>query len=281
MSQYIHDEGSFEGIHATKIYFQFFKPRSYKNVIIYIHGMGEHSGRYRFPIEYFIDKKIAFYGLDHRGHGRSGGKWGHVDRFSDYLADLKTFHNIVRKREGDKRLFMFGQGLGGLIAVRYIQEYPDGISGVMISSSTLKLKHEVSPFVSYVGDRLSRYLPRFSMTMEIDPIYLTHDKDVVKKYMEDELVHNKVTARFFTECSSAMKVVFQKAETVTLPFMIMHAGADEVVNPDGCREFFEKIPSTDKALVIYEGMYHEITNETERERVFKDIEKWLKPRLKE
>jgi acylglycerol lipase len=269
MSQYIHDEGSFEGIGATKIYFQFFKPRSYQNVVIYAHGMGEHSGRYRFPIEYFIDKKIAFYGLDHRGHGKSKGKWGHVTSFNDYLNDFRTFHNIVKKREGDKRYFILGQGLGGLIAVRYVQEYPDGVSGVMISSSALKLKHTISPFIAYVGDT------------EIDPICLTHDKDIVKKYMDDELVHNKVTARFFTECSTAMKVAFQKAETVTLPFLIMHAGADEVVDQEGSSEFYEKIPSTDKQLLIYKGMYHEILNEVDRAQVYKDIERWLKPRMME
>ncbi len=279
MSQYIHDEGSFESVHATKIYFQFFKPRSYKDVIIYIHGTGEHSGRYLFPIEYFIDKKVAFYGLDLRGHGRSGGKWGHIDRFTDYLNDLKTFYNIVKKREGDKRLFLMGRGLGGLIAVRYVEEYPNDVAGVILSSPALKVRHEVSPLMVTIGEKLSKYLPRFSMTNEIDPIFLTHDKDVIKKYMEDELVHNKVTARFFTECLSAMKVAFQKAETVNLPFLILHAGADEVVSPEGSREFFDTIPSGDKTLLIYEGMYHEITNEVERGRVFKDIEKWLKPRM--
>jgi alpha-beta hydrolase superfamily lysophospholipase len=279
MSQYIHDEGSFEGVGGQKIYFQFFKPKGYKNVVIFVHSMGEHSGRYLFPIEYFIDRKIAFYGLDHRGHGRSGGKRGHIESFSDYLDDLSTFDNIVRKREGDKRFFLLGHGLGGLIAVRYIEEHPGSFSGAMITSSALKLKHVISPFMAYVGDKLSRHLPRFSMTNEIDPVNLTHDKDVVKKYMEDDLVHNKVTARFFIECSSAMKVAFEKAETVTLPFLIMHAGADEVVSPEGSGEFYEKIASTDKTLFIYKGMYHEILNEIDRAAVYKEMEKWLAPRL--
>lgn len=280
MSQYIHDEGSFEGIGGEKIFFQYFKPKTtYKNVVIYVHSMGEHSGRYLFPIDYFIDRKIAFYGLDHRGHGKSSGKRGHINSFSDYLDDLSTFYNIVRKREDDKRFFMLGQGLGGLIVVRYVQEYPDSVSGAMIISAVLKLNHVVKPAISYIGHKLSKYLPKFSLTNEIDPVNLTHDKDVVKKYMEDDLVHNKVSARFFTECSMAMKVAFQKAETVTLPFLIMHAGADGVVSPDGSRKFHETIPSTDKALFVYEGMYHEILNEIDRMRVYRDIEKWLTPRL--
>lgn len=279
MSQYIHDEGSFEGIGGEKIFFQFFKPKAYKNVIIYVHSMGEHSGRYLFPIEYFIDRKIAFYGFDLRGHGRSTGKRGHIDSFSDYLNDLSTFVNIVRKREGDKQLFIMGQGVGGLIVVRYIEEDPAAFAGAIISSAALKLRHTVSPFMVYVGDKLSKYLPRFSLTNEIDPVYLTHDKDVVKKYMEDDLVHNKVTARFFTECSSAMKAVFHKAEAVALPFLIMHAGGDEIVSPDGSKRFFDAIASADKKLLIYSGMYHEIFNELDRIAVYRDIEKWIGPRL--
>jgi acylglycerol lipase len=279
MSQYIHDEGSFEGIGGEKVYFQFFKPKAYRNVVIYAHSMGDHSGRYLFPIEYFIDRKVAFYGLDHRGHGKSSGKRGHIDSFSNYLDDLSTFINIVRKREGDKQFFILGHGLGGLIVVRYIEEHPGFFAGAILSSSALKLRHTISPFMAYVGNKLSTYLPRFSMTNEIDPINLTHDKDVVKKYMEDDLVHNKVTARFFTECSHAMEVAFQKAETVTLPVLIMHAGADQVVSPDGSREFHDAIASTDKKLSIYPGMYHEIFNELDRVAVYKDIEKWISPRL--
>ncbi len=174
---------------------------------------------------------------------------------------------------------MMGQGLGGLIVVRYVQEYPDAVSGVIISSPALRLKHEISPFTANIGDKLSRYLPRFSLTNEIDPVNLTHDKDVVKKYMEDELVHNKVTARFFTECSSAMKTAKEKSETVTLPFLVMHGGADEVVSPDGSKRFFNAIASTDKKLIVYQGMFHEILNEIDRQAVYKDMEKWIGPRL--
>jgi len=279
MSQYIYDEGSFEGVGGEKIFFRFFKPKAYKNIIIYVHSMGEHSGRYLFPIEYFIDRKIAFYGLDLRGYGKSSGKRGHIDLFSNYLDDLSTFVNIVRKRENDKRFFMMGQGLGGLIVIRFVEEYPDAVTGVIISSAALRLKHDISPFMANIGNKLSRRLPRFSLTNEIDPVNLTHDKDVVKKYMEDDLVHNKVTARFFTECSSAMKTAFEKGETVTLPFLIMHGEADEVVSPEGSRRFYDVIASADKKLTVYQGMYHEILNEIDRLAVYKDIEKWIAPRL--
>lgn len=284
MSKYIHDEGSFEGKMGQKIFFQFFKPKKYGNVVIYVHGVGEHSGRYLFPIEYFIDKGIAFYGLDHRGHGRSEGKRGHVNHFSDYIDDLKMFVNLVQKREGEKKYFLFGHSLGGLITIRFVEESPEGaltprIDGVMVSSPTLKFKMEIPKLKAFMGDKFSRYLPKFSMTNEIDPIFLTHDKTVVKKYMKDDLVHNKISARLFTEMVKAMNESMEKASEVELPFLIMHAGDDELVSPDGSREFHERLGSKDKKLIIYKEFYHELINEVERKKVFKDMEKWLKPRL--
>ena len=139
MSTYVHDEAGFEGVGGVHLSYRFYKPREYKNVIVYAHGLGDHSGRYVYPIEYLIDHGIAFYGLDHRGHGKSGGKRGHVDRCSQYVDDLKTFINIVKKREGtEKAIFLLGHSMGGLIAARLVEEYPRMVQGLMLSSAALE-----------------------------------------------------------------------------------------------------------------------------------------------
>jgi alpha-beta hydrolase superfamily lysophospholipase len=279
MSQYIHDSGSFEGAGGLKIHFQFFKPKKYKGVIIYIHDRGEHSGRYIYTIEHLIDKGFAFYGFDHRGNGRSEGKRGHIDNMNDYINDLWTFINIVKKREEDKKYFILGHSMGGLIGIRFVEEHADVVDGVIVTSTALKLKKGVPKFRKFIGEKLSNLWPKFSMKNVIDPVYLSHDKDVVKKYMEDEMVHNKITSRFFTEMMKAMKIAMEKAEKVEVPFLILHAGRDEISDPDGSVEFYEKLGSQDKKLIIYDGFYNEILNEVDRQVVFRDIDKWLKPRL--
>lgn len=279
MSQYIHDKGSFEGVGGVKIHFQFFKPKKYKGVIIYIHDMGEHSSRYLYTIEHFIDKGFAFYGLDHRGHGVSEGKRGHINSMDDYINDLWTFINIVKKRERDNKIFILGQSMGGLIGIRFVEEHPGLVDGVIVTSSALKLKSEVPRFWEFIAEKMSKNWPRYSMSNEFDPIYLSHDKDVIKKYMEDELVHNKMTPRFFTEMIAAMKTAMEKAENINTPFLVLHAGEDEMVDTKGSVEFYEKLGSSDKKLIVYDGFYHEILNEVDRQVVFKDMEKWLKPRM--
>jgi alpha-beta hydrolase superfamily lysophospholipase len=280
MKKYIHDEGSFEGIGGLKIYFQLFKASKYNTVIIIAHGAGEHSGRYTFPIEYFVDKGIAFYGLDHRGNGRSEGRRGHIGKFSNYIEDLKSFVDIVKKREGEKRYFLLGNSMGGLIALRYIEKYPKGIDGLIITSPLLKVEEETSKYKLTIREMLSKYLPKFLMTNEVDPYYLSQDREVVKKYINDKLAHNKVSARWLTEIITAVNEAHGEAGDIKTPILLMHAGADKVVPVDGSREFFDKIGSEDKDLIIYRGAYHEIMNDIGRDNVFKDIEKWLKPRIK-
>ena len=280
MKKYIHDEGSFEGIGGLKIYFQLFKASKYNTVIIIVHGAGEHSGRYTFPIEYFVDKGIAFYGLDHRGNGRSEGRRGHIEKFSNYIEDLKSFVDIVKKREGEKKYFLLGNGMGGLITLRYIEKYPKGIDGLIITSPLLKVEEETSKYKLTIREMLSKYLPKYLMTNEVDPYFLSQDREVVKKYINDKLAHNKVSARWLTEIISTVKEAHEEAGDIKTPILLMHAGADKVVSVNGSREFFDKIGSEDKDLIIYRGAYHEIMNDIGRDNVFKDVEKWLKPRIK-
>jgi len=280
MSTYVHDEAGFEGGGGVHLFYRFYKPKEYKNVIIYVHGLGDHSGRYVYPIEHLIDRGIAFYGLDLRGHGKSGGRRGHVNGFSQYIDDLKTFINIVRKREGtDKALFLFGHSMGGLIAARLVEEYPEMVRGLMLSSAALEPNREPPPMTARMGVFISKHVPKFTMTNEIDPIFLSHDKTVIKRFTEDELVHNKISARLLTEMAQAMKTVFEKAPEVRIPVLVMHAGDDHLISLNGSRRFFQELGSEDKRLIMFEGFYHDLVNEIDRVQVFQEMEAWIEPML--
>lgn len=280
MSTYVHDEAGFEGVGGVHLFYRFYKPKEYKNVIIYVHGLGDHSGRYVYPIEFLIDHGIAFYGLDHRGHGKSGGRRGHVDRFSQYVDDLKTFINIVKKREGtDKTFFLFGHSMGGLITARLVEEYPQMVRGLMLSSAALEPNREPPPLTARMGAFLSRHIPKFTMTNEIDPVFLSHDKTVIKRYIEDKLVHNKISARLLMEMAHAMETVFEKASEVKIPVLVMHAGDDHLISLNGSRRLYRELGSEDKKLIVFEGFYHDLVNEVDRIRVFQEMEAWLEPML--
>jgi alpha-beta hydrolase superfamily lysophospholipase len=280
MSTYVHDEAGFEGVGGVHLSYRFYKPKEYKNVIVYVHGLGAHSGRYVYPIEYLIDHGIAFYGLDLRGHGKSNGKRGHVDSFSQYVDDLKTFIGIVRKREGaDKAIFLFGQSMGGLVAARLVEEYPQMVRGLILSSAALEFNREPSPMTKRLGGFMSKYLPKYTMTNEIDPVFLSHDKSVIKRFIEDELIHNRISARLLMEMTSAVETAFEKASEITIPALVMHAGDDHLISLNGSRRFYDELGSNEKKLIVFEGFYHDLVNEVDREHVFREMESWLTPRL--
>ena len=278
MAELDHKEASFDGVGGVRIFYQRWLPADYDRVMVIAHGLGEHSGRYGNVVEYFTPRGFAVYALDHRGHGRSGGRRGHAGSFDDYLEDLDRLVRIAAGDEEGKPLFLVGHSLGGLIALAYTLARPDRLDGLIVSSSALKLKVAVPGWKAALGKFFSRFIPTFTMGSELNPDDVSRDPAVVEAYKADPLVHDRVSARFFQEFVGAMEKVGGDAHRLTLPSLVLQAGADRLVDPDGSREFFAKITNEDQELKIYEGLYHEIFNEKERGQVFADMERWLEGR---
>ena len=242
--------------------------------LVLIHGLGEHSGRYSNFFNKFSNK-FNILAMDLRGHGRSGGKRGHILSFSEYLNDIKYFIEYVRNISKNKKIYLLGHSMGGLISVRYAECYPGDIKGMIVSSPLLKMRVHVHVIKKIIGRAVSRYIPGLSMQNGLDPAFLSHDKSVVEAYKNDPLVHTLVSARWFTEVTMAMEQCFKDASKISMPCLLLHAGDDQLTDPEGSRDLFPLISSKNKELKVYEGLYHEIFNEIEKERVFADLEKWL------
>ena len=272
-------ESTFLSDDGLTIFYRRWRPVEVQAVFIVVHGLGEHSGRYFNPVYYFTPRGIALYALDHRGHGRSTGKRGHISRFDEFINDLRKFILLVQEKEKDKKLFLPGHSMGGLISLAYTLRYPDELSGVIVSSPALKVNIKVSMIKTTVGRLVSNLFPAFTMGNEIHPHLLSHDPEVARTYLDDPLVHNRVSARFFTEFMKAMDETIQGAHRLTLPCLVLQAGGDELVAPEGSREFFERVELEDKQFRMYDGFYHELFNEVEKEKVFRDIEEWITPRF--
>jgi len=278
MAELNHKEASFDGAGGVRIFYQRWIPEACDRVMVIAHGLGEHSGRYGNVVEYFTPRGFAVYALDHRGHGRSGGKKGHIGSFDEYLDDLDRLVRIAASDEEGKPLFLVGHSLGGLIALSYALTRPERLDGLIVSSSALKLAVDVPAWKAVLGKFFSRFIPTFTMGNELNPDDVSRDAAVVAAYKADPLVHDRVSARFFQEFVGAMERAHRDAHKLALPSLVLQAGADRLVDPDGSRAFYAKITHKDKALKVYEGLYHEIYNEAERGEVFADMEQWLEGR---
>lgn len=261
---------------GTRLFYQSWRPEEPNNkVLIIVHGLGEHSGRYTHLANYFANAGYTLYALDHRGHGLSGGRRGHIENFGEYRADLRWFFQKVQTDTPGKKYYFVGHSLGGLMTLNFTLKHPEGIDGVVVSSSGLQFKMKVPKIKQSLARLLSRYWPTLTMANGIDPKLLTHDPAIVSSYAPDPLTHNRASARFFTEFVDTMEQTLREAPNFKPPLLIMHGGADEIVAPEGSRKFFERVRHDEKKLIIYDGFYHEIFNETDHLRVFEDVKAWL------
>jgi alpha-beta hydrolase superfamily lysophospholipase len=272
-------EGSFEGARSARIYYQSWTPpQKVKAILVIAHGIGEHGGRYTRVADYFMKRNLAVWACDFRGHGRSDGKRGHVDNFDDYLADLGQMIRIARDHSPGVKVFLLGHSLGGLIATLYAEKHAGDLDGLIASGPALREKMKISPVTALMGKVFSSIMPTFTTGTGLDPNLLSHDKDVVKKYVEDPLVHKVATARWFTEYRRAQEETMRLANEFTLPCLIIQGGADGIIDPDVATELYRRIKGPDKTLKVYDGFYHETFNEIGKESVLADIDNWLSAR---
>lgn len=274
--------GEFTGSDGVKIFYRHFPAEPERARMVIAHGLGEHSGRYGNVIERLLPKGISLWIPDHRGHGQSEGRRGHVLNFEQYISDLRLSVELARKDLTENlRCFLLGHSMGGLIAIYFAQRFPELVDGVVVSSPALGMAIEVPGFKKVLGSFMSYIWPSLTMGNELDATKISHDPNVVNGYKNDPLVHDRVSARFFTEFLSAMETVHQQAASLNIPILLQVAGDDYLVSARSSRQFFEKLKLQDKTLCVYDGQYHEIYNELEDQRkpVFKDLEKWLDDQL--
>jgi alpha-beta hydrolase superfamily lysophospholipase len=275
-----HKEGRFKGLKNFSLYYQCWLPDgSPKAVLLVAHGLAEHSGRYKNLVNYFVPKGYAVYALDYRGHGRSEGMRSYVDRFSDYLADFKTFFDIVRKAHKDAKIFLVGHSLGATIAIPYAVEHQQELAGVITSGASLVASPTVSPVLIAIAGVLSALLPKMGVTV-LDASTISQDQAVVDAYVKDPLVfRGKIPARTGAELANMWKTLPEQMPEIKLPILIMHGSVDRLCDPAGSKLLYERVGSKDKTLKLYDGFYHEIYNEPEHKKVMADVEAWLKKHL--
>jgi alpha-beta hydrolase superfamily lysophospholipase len=275
-----HTEGIFKGVRDTNIYYQAYLPNAdIRASIIIVHGLGEHSGRYDNVVNYLLPQGFAIYGFDLPGHGRSDGKREFVHQYEDFTEILTIYKNKVKSWQPGKPLFLLGHSMGGLIATEYLIDHSHDFDGAIISAPLITIPDNISKFTIISGKILSAIAPTIGIT-EINPRDISRDPKVVNEYINDPLVYQgKTTARLSVELLKAIMRVNDEVNKIVVPFIVLQGSEDRLVSPQGAQMLYERAGSEDKAIRIYEGLYHEVFNEPEREEVLEDVLTWLNARL--
>jgi alpha-beta hydrolase superfamily lysophospholipase len=249
--------------------------------LVISHGIGEHGGRYLHFPHYLRGSIDLIVAPDHRGHGRSEGLRGHVSRFTDYEDDLalaiRRLDEKLKKRFGKSEIHVLGHSMGSLIMLGMLYRHPDlPIRSATASSPLIGLRMPVPVVKKFAALAVSRIWGNLQMETELNVSYLSHDREVLETYQKDRLVHPKITPRLFLAMQASMADIVKHERPFPYPLLAIVPMDDPIVNPETALSFYRSLKISDKQLKTYPGFLHESFNEIGKERVFEDLETWIK-----
>lgn len=247
-----------------------------KGIVIIVHGLGEHSGRYIHVADALNTAGYVCYALDHLGHGKSEGERGTVESFTAFRDDLKQFYDSIKEQHPTDKLFMLGHSMGAVITLQFILEYPNTLDGLIITGVGSDFGSKLLPGVRSVANFLYRIVPHLPFGPPVTPNILTSDPEMIQKWHEDSLIDKgwiRISIGKFTVDSG--DDVQNRAHEIDSPILIMHGELDAFAPISGSHIIYERVRSEDKTLETWANMNHEIMNEIEREKVLHVIIEWL------
>lgn len=249
-----------------------------KATIALVHGYTEHSSRYQYFADQCAQASISVEAFDLRGHGQSGGPRGFVQSFQDYVQDLTYFLKRVQERNADQPLFLLGHSLGGTIATYWSLQEASELNGLILSGAALTVGDSISRPMQYVAKALSHWLPNLPTVPVGEGSVIMRDPSSIANYNQDPLVYRRrVPASTGAQVLRAVENI--PMERVFTPLLILHGTADRVTNPKGSKELHRRARATDKTFKSYDGLYHSLLEEPERDQVIADILSWIPERI--
>ncbi len=279
MSSPTHREGFFAAGDNLRLFWRATTPADPKAWVGVVHGYGEHCGRYRELFDHLAERGIASLAFDYRGHGQADGRRGHVDRFSDYLEDLRRFTDRLRGEAGQLPTFLLGHSLGGLILGRWLLEPGGGggLAGAIFASPYLQLAFEAPRLKVAAARLIGKVVPWAPLNNELTSQQLTRDVEMQQRVDRDPLYNRTVTPRWFDEATAAQALVREGAGGITLPALVLVPEGDPIASPAANVRFFEALGSGDKELRRYPEARHELFNELPetRRQAMEDVAAWV------
>ncbi len=264
----------FQSGDGLELFAQGWKPEgTCKSIVCLIHGLGEHSGRYSSMAEVFCRRGYALFSFDLRGHGKSPGKRGDTPSFETFMEDIQSFHQTVVNRFADIPIIFYGHSLGGLLMLNYLIRRQPKVVAAVSSAAGLRTSLTEQKSKMWMVETLGRITPTLPLRTGLNPQMLSHDAEVVRRYVEDPLVHDLATLRMARETNASIDYVFAHAQNIQCPLLIGHGSDDQLIYPSGSKELANLVPNSE--LVIFEGLYHEIHNELTKDQVFRTILDWF------
>ena len=259
---------------GLKIHGHHWKVEDAKAAVGFVHGMGEHGARYAHVAAAFAEAGIASMAYDRRGHGQSEGKRGHTISYQAFIDEIKSLVKHLREAYGEIPVFLYGHSMGGNLVLHYLIHEVEGINGVVASAPWIELAFKPSPAKIHGGRIVRSILPALSMKNDLDPAGLSRDPAEVQAYIDDPLVHNRITPNTGVYMLAQADALNAYQGEVQLPLLIMHGTEDRIISFSAAKAFAHRVKGRIE-FKAWEGSYHEAHNDLDKEEVIDYAKNWL------
>ncbi len=253
------------------------RPRA---VVLIVHGIGEHAWRYDHVARRLNAWGFQVRAYDQRGHGESGGARGVLPTDHALLADLAEVLDDTRESCCNPwacALVLLGHSMGGLVAARFVAGRLRPVEGLVLSSPALD--PGLRPWQRALIGLLYRLAPNLAVRNGLDASRLSHDPEVVRRYLADTRNHDRISARLARFIDRESAHTRAAAPRWAVPTLLMYAGQDALVRAQGSRDFAAAAPAEHLSSRCFDGLYHELFNERDARPVFETLEHWLDQRF--
>lgn len=257
----------------TTFFGQYWKSDTVKAVVLILHGLGEHSGRFEHVAEALVNDGFGVAAFDHFGHGKTLGKRGHNPGYESVLDSVGKFIEKTKEIFGEKSIFLYGHSMGGNAVINYMLSREHNLKGVIATSPFLQLAFQPPAWKLSLGKIMQKIAPSITLGNEVDANLISRDENEVKKYIEDPLIHGKVSPNFSLSFIDKGAWAIENAAKGNVPILLLHGTEDKLISPEGTKAFAKN--NKHATLKLYEGGYHELHNDFCKEEVLTDILQWL------
>jgi alpha-beta hydrolase superfamily lysophospholipase len=271
----------YEDVPGARLYWQSWSPAEPRAVLLLVHGLAEHSGRYAHVASHFARLGYASVAIDLRGHGRSSGPRVHVDSFDAWCDDVSAGLALARRVHQGLPVVPVGHSQGGLIVILQALRRPDARPCTVVSSPLFGIAppSRPGPPLRLATRVLLRVAPRLRVTNRVNPEWLSHDPAVGHAYQDDPLVSHRVSAGWFRALQRAIRETYERAGNWSSPLLVVSSRGDHIVDAQAVARWVASAPATHVEAVYWDDLHHELFNETRKDEVFDVVARWLEARV--
>jgi alpha-beta hydrolase superfamily lysophospholipase len=259
---------------GIKLFIRDYSLQNSNKVILIIHGLGEHSGRYLKLIQDFNDKNISVFTIDIRGHGKSEGKRGHSPFYQQLMNDIQCFIEHVTKKIPDQKYFLYGHSFGGNLVINYSFQENKKINGIIATSPLIKPSIAPSRIVLFMGKLFKKIVPSLILSNGININGISRNMQVINDYINDPLIHNKVSVQLGLDIISSGIYALENSQYITAPMIVFHGKNDGLTSYSASQKLVQNSGPNIK-FIGFDDAYHEIHNEPEKVELLRNIFNWI------